>query len=120
MNNIGKIKRGAFIINTARGGLIETTALVKALEEGIVAGAGLDVLEEEGHMGDEANLLVSPHPKEEDLRVLLANHYFIDHPRVIMTPHNAFNTKEAIERILNTTIENINGFARSAPINVVK
>lgn len=120
MGNIGKIKRGAYLINTARGGLIETTALVKALEEGIVAGAGLDVLEEEGHMGDEANLLVSPHPKAEDLRVLLSNHYFIDHPRVIMTPHNAFNTQEAIERILNTTIENIKVFAGGTPVNIVK
>ena len=120
MGNIGKIKRGAYIINTARGGLIETTALVKALEEGIVAGAGLDVLEEEGHMKDDIELLTSPHPKEEELKTLLANHYFIDHPRVLVTPHNAFNTQEAIERILNTTTENIKAFVNGAPINVIK
>lgn len=120
MGNIGKIKRGAYIINTARGGLIETVALVKALEEKIVAGAGLDVLEEEGHMKDEMELLINPHPKEEELRTLLANHYFIDHPRVMVTPHNAFNTQEAIERILTTTIENIRAFASGIPINTVK
>jgi D-lactate dehydrogenase len=120
MGNIEKIKRGAYIINTARGGLIETAALVKALKDGIVGGAGLDVLEEEGAMNDEAGLLVQPHPKEEELRTLLANHYFMEHPNVIMTPHNAFNTQEAIERILNTTIENIKAFAAGTPTNVVK
>lgn len=120
MGNIEKIKRGAYIINTARGGLIETAALVKALEEGIVVGAGLDVLEEEGHMKDEMELLINPHPKQEELRTLLANHYFIDHPRVMVTPHNAFNTQEAIERILNTTIGNIKAYASGMPINIVK
>lgn len=120
MGNIGNIKRGAYLLNTARGGLIETVALVKALEEGIVAGAGLDVIEEEGHMKDEIDLLVSPHPKEEELRVLLANHYFIDHPNVLVTPHNAFNTKEAIERILTTTADNIKMFASGTPTNIVK
>ena len=120
INNIQHIKRGAYFINTARGGLIEPVALVKALEEGIVAGAGLDVIEEEGHMKDEMELLTRPHPKEEELKTLLANHYFIDHPRVLVTPHNAFNTQEAIERILNTTVENIKAFANGTLANIVK
>ena len=107
MGNIGQIKKGAYLINTARGAVVETAALVKALEEGILAGAGLDVLEEEGDMQDEMHLLSGLHPKEEELKVVLENHYLIDHPRVIITPHIAFDTREAIERILDTTVENI-------------
>lgn len=110
--SIYKIKRGAVLINTARGALVETKSLVKALEEGILSAAGLDVLEEEGDMGEEEKLLLSPHPKMEELKNVLANNYLINHPRVIVTPHIAFNTKEAVERILDTTIENINFFAR--------
>lgn len=117
--NVGKIKRGAYLINTARGGLVDTAALVRGLEEGIIAGAGLDVLEEEGHMEDEAGLISMTHPNEDVLRTLLANHYFIHHPHVIVTAHVAFNTQEAIERILNTTIENIRSFKSGTPTNVV-
>lgn len=117
--NVGRIKRGAYLINTARGGLVETAALVSGLRDGIIGGAGLDVLEEEGHMEDEAGLLSMSHPNEDVLRTLLANHYFIHHPHVIVTAHIAFNTQEAIERILNTTIENIHAFKNGSPINVV-
>ena len=117
--NIGKIKKGAYLINTARGAVVETDALVEALKDGTLAGAGLDVLEEEGDMNDEIALLSSPHPKEEELKTVLENHYLIDHPRVIVTPHNAFNTLEAVERILDTTIENIKNFSAGSPTNVV-
>lgn len=110
-NNIHEIKKGVLIINTARGGLIETEALEKALEEGVVLGAGLDVLEEEKDMSDELSLLNNQNPKIEELRNVLANHYLMRHPRVIVTPHIAFNTDEAVKRILDTTIENINSFA---------
>lgn len=119
MNNIRTIKRGAYLINTARGGLVETAALVTALEEGIIAGAGLDVLEEEGYLSDEEVLLSKEHPQESVLRTTLANHYFIRHPHVIVTPHIAFNTQEAIERILNTTAENIKQFNAGDRMNLV-
>jgi D-lactate dehydrogenase len=109
--SIYHIKRGAILINTARGGLVQTSALVKALEEGVISAAGLDVLEEEGDMQDEMNLLHNPHPKLEELQNVLSNNYLINHPRVIVTPHIAFNTAEAVERILDTTIENILSFA---------
>lgn len=109
--SIKHIKKGAVLINTARGGLIQTSSLVKALEEGTISAAGLDVLEEEGDMADETDLLNNPHPKLEELKNVLANHYLINHPRVIVTPHIAFNTTEAVHRILDTTIENINAFA---------
>lgn len=117
--NIGGIKKGAYLINTARGAVIETEALVEALKSGILAGAGLDVLEEEGFLSDEAALLTSLHPREEALKTVLADHYLINHPRVIVTPHLAFNTTEAVERILTTTIENIQNFIKGSPSNVI-
>jgi D-lactate dehydrogenase len=116
---IATMKKGAYLINTSRGAIVETEALTEALESGQLAGAGLDVLEEEGDMIDETALLKSPHPNEEALKVTLENHYLITHPRVIVTPHLAFNTDEAVKRILDTTIENIQHFAEGSPINTV-
>ena len=117
--NIGNIKKGAYLINTARGAVVETDALVDALKAGTLAGAALDVLEEEGDLADETKLLSAPHPNEQELKTMLENHYLIDHPRVIVTPHLAFNTQEAVERILNTTIENVRAFAVGTPTNTV-
>jgi D-lactate dehydrogenase len=117
--NISLIKKGAYLINTARGAIVETAALVEALKQNIIAGAGLDVLEEEGDMDDELKLLASPHPKEEELKVVLENHYLMSHPRVIITPHIAFDTSEAIRRILDTTAENISAFEAGAPKNIL-
>lgn len=117
--NITKIKKGAYIINTARGAVVETEALITALKSEILAGAALDVLEEEGDLAEDAALLTMPHPKAEELRIALENRYLIDHPRVIVTPHIAFNTTEAVERILNTSIENIKQFAAGTPSNTV-
>jgi D-lactate dehydrogenase len=118
-SNIGKMKKGAYLINTARGAVVETEALVEALKSGTLAGAGLDVLEEEGDMNDELALLANPHPKEAELKTVLENHYLINHPRVIVTPHTAFNTTEAVERIIDTTIENIRAFTSGSPTNLV-
>jgi len=117
--NIGSIKKGAYLINTARGAVVETDALVEALKSSILAGAALDVLEEEGDLADATALLSSPHPKADELKIMLENHYLIDHPRVIVTPHLAFNTQEAVERILDTTIENIRGFETGTPAHIV-
>lgn len=117
--NISDIKKGAYLINTSRGAVVETDALVAALKSGMLAGAGLDVLEEEGELDDEAVLLTTPHPNAETLKVTLENHYLIEHPRVIVTPHLAFNTTEAIERILTTTVENIQAFVAGAPTNII-
>jgi D-lactate dehydrogenase len=117
--NISLIKKGAYLINTARGAIVETEALVAALKEGILAGAGLDVLEEEGDMNDELKLLTGPHPQEEEMKVVLENHYLMTHPRVIITPHVAFDTNEAIRRMLDTTIENIAAYTNGGQKNIV-
>lgn len=119
-NNVGLIKKGAYLINTARGGIIETGALVKALDEGVLAGAGLDVLEEECYIGEESELLSGKIPTKCDISVLLQNHVLMERDNVIITPHNGFNSKEAIERILETTLENVRGFEKGKGINVVK
>jgi D-lactate dehydrogenase len=118
--NMNSVKRGAYLINTSRGAVVETEALVGALRSGVLAGAGLDVLEEEGDLSDSVSLLTSPHPNEEALRTTLENHYLINHPNVIVTPHMAFNTGEAVRRILDTTIENIRSFGEGSATNVVE
>ncbi len=117
--NINLIKRGAYLINTARGGLIETGAMLGALSEGILAGAGLDVLEEECFVKEEAQLLSKEFPKTCDLKTALRNHILLKQKNVIVTPHNAFDSQEAIIRILDTTIQNIESFLKNKPINKV-
>lgn len=112
------MKSSAYLINTARGPLVDTQALVKALKEGQIAGAGLDVLEEEGVVKDEFGYLMKE-GSEADLKAVIANHILFDLPNVIITPHNAFNTQEALERILATTAEEIGEYLKGAPINTV-
>lgn len=118
--SIEGLKEGAFLINVSRGGLIETDALIIALENGKVAGAALDVLEEEDLIGNMSEILRDPYPEAEVMQKLLANQYLINHPNVIVTPHNAFNTKEAFKRIQDTTVENIINFIKGQPINTVQ
>lgn len=119
-NNIKLIKKGAYLVNTARGGIVETSALVYALKEGILKGAALDVLEEENEIKEELEILANKSLREDEIKTILANHILMKMPNVLITPHNAFNSKEAIERILNTTIENIKSFIEGKPINLVK
>lgn len=119
-SNINLIKHGAYIINTARGGLIETDALVNALQDGILAGAGLDVLEEEDVIKEESQFLSKEFSEKHNLKTVLEDHILMERDNVIITPHNAFNSKEALQRILETTVENIVAFAKEKPINTVK
>jgi len=120
-NNISLIKTGAYVINTSRGGVIETEALYQALKSGQIAGAALDVLEEEESVKEEQELLVKGKIAEsEKLKTILLNHIFIDLDNVIVSPHNAFNTEEALESIVAMTIDNIDGYLKGKPINLVK
>lgn len=113
------MKPEAYLINTARGTLIDTQALVQTLESGRLAGVGLDVLEEECSIREERELLSNIFNQKCDLRTMLADHMLLNHPKVIITPHNAFNTREALQRILDTTIKNLEAFERGQPINLV-
>lgn len=117
--NIKNIKSGAILVNTARGGVVDTEALLWALEEKILAGAGLDVLEEEEDIHEDISLLSKGFPKGKDIATLLRNHMLIARQDVIITPHNAFNSREALERIFETTIQNIQAFTKGNPINIV-
>lgn len=118
--NIQNIKRGAYLVNTARGGIVETEALVEALEKGILAGYGTDVLEEEGDTKNELHIMTTGNPKSEELKTMIRNHILMKMPNVLITPHNAFNSKEALERIMHTTVENIKGFCAGNIINETK
>ena len=114
-----KMKKGSVLINTARGQVVDTQALVMAISSGHLAGAGLDVLEEEGVVKDELGFIAHGVAGEHDLKTILANHVLFDMPNVVITPHNAFNTKEALMRILDVTIDDIASCVTGSPINVV-
>ncbi|HTK05439.1 MAG TPA: NAD(P)-dependent oxidoreductase [Candidatus Eisenbacteria bacterium] len=116
----GLMKNGSIIVNTARGALIDTQALLRALQTGKLSGAGLDVLEEECFVKEESELMGKDFPKKCDLGAVVRNHMLIARNDVVITPHIAFNSHEAVERILATTVENIAGFAAGAPVNVIK
>jgi len=120
LKNLKLFKKGCYLINTARGGICDTAALLEGLKQGIFAGLGLDVLEGECFIKEEKELLSSVFKKTCDLKTVLEDHILINQPNVIITPHNAFNSKEALMRILDTTIENIKSFIRNKPINLVK
>jgi D-lactate dehydrogenase len=93
-----------FLINTARGELIDSEALLEALEDGSVRYAGLDVLEMEDEMRSENRL---DETTEFCSREVDINCRLIEREDTVVTPHNAFNTREAKQRILDTTLENI-------------
>lgn len=116
-DNVKKIKKGCVLINTARGGLIETEAILRGLKEGIFSACGLDVLEEEIAIKEEAELLHETFQKAGDMKTLLEAHILLRHPQVLITPHNAFNSAESLTRILDTTIDNINAFLAGVPKN---
>ncbi len=92
------MKPAAFLLNTSRGGLIDEYALARALNEGRLAGAGLDVL--------------SAEPPPPDHPLLTARN-------CIITPHHAWATLAARRRLLRVTLENLRAFLRGQPENVV-
>lgn len=118
-NNIGFMKPGSYLVNTARGPLVETAAITLGVQKGILAGAAMDVLEEEGETKDELFHLSAGHPKEEELRTIILNHAMMKMPNVLITPHNAFNSQEALVRILNMSLGSILSFTKGELTNSV-
>lgn len=104
-----KMKQGVMIVNTSRGALVDTDALVEALECGKVGGAGLDVLEGEELIKEEKQLLQQPLDVER-LRTAVRNRVLLSRDDVVFTPHNAFNSREALVRILEVTLANLEAF----------
>ena len=113
------MKDGVVIINTARGTVIDVKALLRALQSGKVSAAGLDVLPEEPAIREEAELLRASFTQQHDLETLLIDHALLHHKNVIVTPHSAFYTREAVGKILCTTGENILAFRAGKPQNIV-
>jgi len=107
-DSIKKMKDGAIIINTGRGQLIETVALIEALKEQKVAGAALDVYEEEERFFFEDH---SAGFIDDDVLARL-----MTFPNVIITSHQAFFTTEALEQIASTTLSNIQCFFENRPL----
>lgn len=94
------------LINTARGGLIDTEALITALENDSVSAAGLDVLEEECYMDEDIEVM-GDLGDECDLELILEDHILMERDDVLVTPHNAFNSVEAMHRIADATLDNL-------------
>lgn len=97
-----KMEQKPYIINTSRGKVIDTEALQHALEQDLIKGAALDVIEYESEIEGKDDSDASLKETTEDL---------IERDDVIVTPHSAFNTEEAIKRILDRTIQNIKTYA---------
>lgn len=118
-NNYKFIKKGAILVNTARGSVIETEALLEALDKKILAGVGLDVLEEEDLVLEEKHLVWR---KENDQKMasLIKNHILLSKENVIFTPHIAFYSQEACDRITEMTIDNINAYLAGKTVNQIK
>jgi D-lactate dehydrogenase len=115
----GLMRPGAILINTARGNVVDVPALVRALADGRLRAAGLDVLPQEPLIREEAQIFREAWTEGHDLKALVANHVLLRFPNVIVTPHNAYNTESAVRRIIETTLENIEAFARGEPRNLV-
>lgn len=118
--NIGSFKKGSFLINTARGSVVETEAILIGLDQGILAGAGLDVLEEECALKEERQLLTEEFRETCDLKTQVFNRMLLLRDNVIITPHNAFNSTEALREIALITVGNIDAWIDGKPVNVVQ
>ena len=94
--------------------------MIKGLESGRLRGVGLDVLEEEELLIEEKHMLRRGGKNERELKAIVRDHALLKMDNVVYTPHIAFYSQEAVERITETTIDNILAFAKGKPINQCK
>ena len=106
-----KMKKTAIIVNTGRGELIDSQALYQALLTKQIAGAGLDVLEKEETITDFDYMIGLNRLDKNTLEQTIINSQLFKLENAIITPHTAFNSIEAIHRILKITMSNIDEFA---------
>jgi D-lactate dehydrogenase len=106
--SIRLMKEGVFLINTSRGALVDSQALLDALREKKIGAAGLDVYEEEAEIffEDYSNEII-----HDDIL-----HLLVSMPNVLLTSHQAFLTKEALKNITETTIQNLDDFFKDKPL----
>lgn len=95
-----RMKNSAIVINTARGAIINSQDLIEALESGEIAGAGIDVLDKE--------------PPPQDHPLLQCNL-----PNLLISPHNAWATRETRQRLVNELADNLSGWINNSPKNIV-
>jgi D-lactate dehydrogenase len=114
-NTLGLMKAGSLLINTARGSLIDPAALLAALSDGKLAGAAMDVIEEEPAFA--AGTVGKLPPVRRKVAQTVKK--IISLPNVIVTPHMAHASEESVERIFAGTLEAIDGFIAGKPANIV-
>jgi D-lactate dehydrogenase len=110
------LKKGVFILNTSRGEVIETNILIEGLKTGIIAGVGLDVLEEEILTKNPLTDQKTNHPSKENYKIVLQNFALIENPKVIVTCHNAYNSYESMQRSLKVTMDIIKSWLQEKNI----
>lgn len=113
------MKHGAILINTARGAVVDTPALIRALASGKLGGAGLDVLPQEPALRNLTALFEGKAPLEVNWQDTIAGFTVARFENVIVTPHNAYNTIEAERRLITIPVDNILAFLAGQPTNVV-
>lgn len=113
------MKPTAVIVNTARGELIDTKALYEALSENKIFGAGLDVLEAENILTQPESTWAFDYLTNDTIKQTLVNERLLKLHNAVITPHIAYNTKEAEDRILNITLNNVTSFFEGKITNSV-
>ncbi|RMA97936.1 hydroxyacid dehydrogenase [Hydrogenothermus marinus] len=117
--NIKLMKLDAMLINTSRGPVVETEAIIEALREGrLSGGVALDTFEAEDVIIEE-EFLKKEHLPATKLKKALEAYYVLRQENVIVSPHNAYNTRDALQRILDITVDNIESFLKGNPENIV-